>query len=247
MEEHEHEWSMVACTDKDGRYVKHCTIPGCTFGLTLFEQDGIFPTEIDGVALDIIDDPVGGVSKIIMYELIHSYHLPSIDLELGDVVIDIGAHVGVISIFMAKKYPDARVLAFEPIEANYSRLVENIARNKVENVEAHKLAITKDGRAVKMAVEMNVNSGGGHLNDKGEPAGSITLSDVFKGFDGRCKLLKIDCEGAEYEIFENSLHLLDRVDYLVIELHGAIQYQHALLNLIRKRVDINKLFVTSHQ
>ncbi len=38
----------------------------------------------------------------------------------GDVVIDVGAHIGAVSIILAKLNPAARVIAYEPASSNYA-------------------------------------------------------------------------------------------------------------------------------
>jgi len=52
-------------------------------------------------------------------------------LQPGTVALDIGAHIGVYSLFMAMMLqPHGRVIAFEPFPVNYDRLVKNIRLNK---------------------------------------------------------------------------------------------------------------------
>lgn len=71
------------------------------------------------------------------------------------------------------------------------------------------------------------HSGGstGHIRELRQPGHynltvhSRTLDAIFAEYvQDRCRLLKVDCEGAEYEIL-SSTRCLDRVDYLGIELH----------------------------
>jgi FkbM family methyltransferase len=57
-------------------------------------------------------------------------------LEKDDIVVDIGAHVGIFAILVALMYPEAKVYAFEPLPANFYFLQKNIARHKVDNVVA---------------------------------------------------------------------------------------------------------------
>lgn len=59
-------------------------------------------------------------------------------------VLDFGANVGLASLYFAMKYSDARVLAFEPIPAIYSRLLKNT--NAMPNVECHQRAVCATDR-----------------------------------------------------------------------------------------------------
>lgn len=202
---------MVPCRRKDCKVERQQV-------WTEVEGPGI---SIDGVELDIEDDPQGGVAKVICREAAGKYD--ELNLQPGDVVIDIGAHVGIISIYLAKRYPGVKVYAFEPVRENYQRLCTNLHQNGAEGVIAINKAITGDGRYVSITVNASQNTGGGSMfggPEKTHFAESLTLAQVFERYvPKRCALLKIDCEGAEYEILMSSGALLDRVDWLRGEFH----------------------------
>jgi len=183
---------------------------------------------LKGVTLEITDYASSDTPRIVAKELRKDcYNIESIRFAPGDIVVDVGANVGMVSIYVAKRFPSVRVLAFEPIPDNYAHLVANIANNGVTNVVPHPLAITSDGRAFRMIVNFGNNSGGGtgnlrdmHLRDHDYfTVRSTTLDRVFEtnGITA-CRLLKIDCEGAEHEILMNAT-CLDRVEYLSGEFH----------------------------
>jgi FkbM family methyltransferase len=144
----------------------------------------------------------------------------------GDVVIDIGAHVGLISCYLAKCYPFLRIYAFEPCAENYENLMLNLKNNDIRNVVPFHQAVTGDGRVFQMLVNQ-VNTAA----STGEGWASITsVRRVLESRPrhlivssrivtlARCRLLKIDCEGSEHEIL-NTCSVLDRVDYLSAEFH----------------------------
>ena len=183
---------------------------------------------LKGATLDITDYATSDTPRIVARELKKDcYNLDAIRFRPGDVVVDIGANVGMVSIYIAKRFPVVRVLAFEPIPDNYAHLLTNIAGNGVTNVVPHQMAVTSDGRDLRMIVNFANNSGGGtgNLRDMDLPAHdyytvkSTTLDQVFAA-NGitMCRLLKIDCEGAEHEILMNA-KCLDRVEYLSGEFH----------------------------
>lgn len=161
-----------------------------------------------------------------------SYKLKQIQFAPGDVVLDIGANIGVLSILLAKKFPYLKVLAFEPLPSNYQYLQRNIKENAVSNVHAFPLAITADGRFQEFRC-MTQNLGGANAyitND--EPfmvaqAASVTLKHVFDAFGlDKVKLLKIDCEGGEYEIIPSiPKDYLERIEYLSGEFHTLFGHQ----------------------
>jgi FkbM family methyltransferase len=224
-----HDWALTGVYD-GGDLCVPCRRKGCAAELRIDSRTGQqhinptgFETVIDGITLDLEDDPEGGVTKIVCREASTSYGLASIPFEDGDVVIDIGAHVGVISIYLAKKYPGIKIFAFEPVPENFQRLKRNLEANHVSNVVAANLAVTGDGRDLILTGNPEQNSGGISAFAGGGRtfhAVSTTLREIMSGFE-RCKLLKIDCEGAEYEILYHDYPLLDRIDYLCGEFHES--------------------------
>jgi len=226
--DHEHVWATTGLYNKRKELCVPCKVPGCpaerrrlTNGKTVDYPHG-FSMTINGIALDIEDDPEGGVAKIVAREVAKSYKPDDIVFEDGDVVIDIGAHVGIVSIYLAKRYPFLMVYAYEPDKENYKRLVRNIEANGVA-VTAINKAVTGDGRRVYMGGDRASNSGGRSIymeTREAEPIESVTLAAIFTehGID-RCKLLKIDCEGAEYEVLRAGVSELDHIDHLRGEFH----------------------------
>jgi len=106
-----------------------------------------------------------------------------------------------VSVYLAKRYPNARIIAVEPVPENYTRLLRNLEKNNITNVLAINKAVTADGRDVEIAGNINNNSGGSSIYVDGvsRVVQSITLEEIAGDHD-TIDLLKIDCEGAEYEI-----------------------------------------------
>lgn len=184
---------------------------------------------IKGTQLEVADFEDSLTIPIVRRELEKDvYGIENIRFSDNDVVIDIGAHVGLFAIYLAKRQPGITIHAFEPIPDSYESLLENIARNNTPNIIPHNLAVTGDGRDFRMLVNFLDNSGGatGHLDNMSlnghwhYVVQSTTLEDIFiQNRIDCCRLLKIDCEGAEYEILLNSSRYLKRVDYLSGEFH----------------------------
>ena len=167
-------------------------------------------------------------SDVVVKELVSdTYRLNEIGFAPGDVVLDLGGHVGIVSIYLAKKYPFLKIYAYEPSPDNYRHFLENLAANDISNVEVCNQAVTADGRTLNMIAYYECNSGGatGQLREMKLPhrvnfeVQSTTLDTIFRerGLDS-CKLLKIDVEGSEYEILMNA-RCLNRVEFLAGEFH----------------------------
>lgn len=244
------EWAAIGWFD-GAIQLTPCTNPTCTNAIRTDRRTNThtlalnsFPMEVDGIPLDIEDTPPGAVAKIVAREATASYALHEMEFEPGDIVIDIGAHVGVMSIYLAKKRPDLQVYAFEPHPLNYLNLLRNIKANGLQNVYAFNTAVSADGRELTLAGDYTQNTGGmGLCNTRDEHAERVivqskSIADVFALVAStQIGLLKIDCEGAEYEVLGAAMEqgLLDTVDRLVGEFHvprGQPEFAQQLLEQV---------------
>ena len=183
--------------------------------------------DIGGVELTLRDWEGSNVLAIVPKEILaDDYKLRRIDFRAGDVIVDIGANIGIVGLYLAKKHPGIRIIAIEPVATTFRHLRENIGLNEVSNITALNCAVTKDGRDLTMIVNPGHSGGStGHLRNLKQPGHynltvpSRTLDSIFDEYvPDRCQLLKVDCEGAEYEIL-NGARCLQRVDHLGIEIH----------------------------
>jgi FkbM family methyltransferase len=231
-------------------------VPGATIGRPAMTSARRY--DIHGIEL-IIADAAGSMGAIWVADetSLDEYGLARIDFHRGDIVVDVGAHVGVFAIYLAKRHPGITVLAFEPDPVNFSNLLANIAINGVTNVVAHRLAVTHDGRPFTLDTppDNSAAAGGYYTRADGyarSTADSITLDQIFeRNAIGRCKLLKIDCEGAEYEILTNT-SVLDRVEWLSGEFHVSESLKsrgctvEALMAVVGARIAPERIAVKSN-
>ena len=189
--------------------------------------------QIDGIFLQVYDEATSLAADWVAGELqADHYRLRGMHFDEGDIVIDIGAHVGLFSMYLAKRWPVLKVLAFEPFPSNFRNCADNLRLNRVTNVVLSPQAITNDKRLLKMATDPRNSGGASAIVKTFGPEGtvsnvdSITLDEVFSAHAiDRCKLLKIDCEGMEYEILFGT-RVLDKVEYLAGEFHASASLQN---------------------
>jgi len=261
MSHYPHEWLPTGLYI-NGVLCVPCAQPGCDAALCYeatgeVVREGVFPQDVAGLRLDIEDDPRGGVAKIILHEITNSYLLNQIEFERGDIALDIGAHVGIVSVYLAAKHPDIAIYAFEPMPDNYKRLLRNLRANRISNVRASNKALSGNGRSLLLRGNPSQNTGGASAfsvtaSESAHRAESVTLGQVFSdlGID-RCRLLKLDAEGAEYEIIAADPALLSRVDYLVGEFHyndtlAEMGYSpQQLLEMCRQYIPADHLHITT--
>ncbi len=145
----------------------------------------------------------------------------------GSTVVDIGANIGVFSLYAASRKA-ARVFAYEPNSESYQYLLNNIAANDLQKVIVpQQLAVTSaDGETVKFPTKASMYNA--IITDESrsdyEFVATISLPTVL-GAAEKIEVLKLDCEGAEYDILFNSrLDALLRVMAIRMEYHsGRVQ------------------------
>lgn len=146
------------------------------------------------------------------------------DIRPGMTVIDIGANIGCFSLLAAKK--GARVYAFEPDPWNFRMLKKNILLNDFSrSISAFNDAVWSKKGAIHLFDSCSDNLGGHSVIRQRNPeekttVSCVTLDDIFRmNKIEECDFLKIDCEGAEYEILW-AAGCLDRVKEIRMEVHA---------------------------
>jgi FkbM family methyltransferase len=156
-------------------------------------------------------------------------YLPVSDLRPDWTVVDIGAGLGDFTLFAAVHCPDGQVFAYEPLKDSFDLLEHNLTLNQVTNVHPFQQATASyNGLMVPIADETESVS---TRLAKAEATGEeqviyipvITLTEILERLpNGHCHLMKIDCEGCEFDLLLNSPpELLTRIERLTIETHDG--------------------------
>jgi FkbM family methyltransferase len=128
----------------------------------------------------------------------------AVSLAPGSVVVDVGAHIGCFSLLAAAH--GARVFSFEPFPSNFAALQRNLARNHAADAHAFQVAVTGARETRQMFIPENSGHTGRFSLHPGR--GPQTIAVPCTSFDAlvaehrlaRIDLLKLDCQGSEYEI-----------------------------------------------
>lgn len=166
-------------------------------------------------------DPIVADGTIVRETWVENvYQLP--ERMDGLTVLDIGANIGVVSIYCASRGAD--VIAVEPEPDNLALLQQNIDLNRL----AHKITIIP--AAVGGATRpgwITASRGNGTLvgqeQDDTSPCDVYTLQDLFAANNiDAVDICKIDIEGSEYELFKQVPQTaLDRCAYITLEFNGT--------------------------
>jgi FkbM family methyltransferase len=123
-------------------------------------------------------------------------------LRPGDVVLDIGAHVGVYTLQAARAVgPEGHVHAFEPSATTFALLEQNIALNGYLNVTAARAAVSASAGDADLTLSVD-NTGDNSLlaeqtsGRRTERVETVTIDDYLAG-RSRVDVVKMDVQGAE--------------------------------------------------
>ena len=166
------------------------------------------------------------------------FHLQDIVFKDGDVVVDIGCNVGLVSLVAAALYPQIRVYAFDASAVSIAALRHAAAANQLPNIQAFQVAVGandardvqffSNGKDVSCLVEAGLNSSNPVLDSTVNKISIDTIFDSPLLGINRVAYLKMDIEGGEFEIFKrlfaHRMDILNRIDLLHMEIHPYPQY-----------------------
>jgi FkbM family methyltransferase len=132
------------------------------------------------------------------------------DIKSGEVVYDVGANVGVFSEKILLKYPDTKLVLFEPIKEYYQYLKTKFAANP--NITVHNFALIEDARFLSISRD-GFNLGYNTLTEiakygHAEDINGISLSSLQRIENIPLPdLIKVDVENSEYLFIEGCKEL----------------------------------------
>lgn len=140
-------------------------------------------------------------------------------------IVDIGANMGAFSIYAAAISPKSRIYCYEPEEHNFEFLKENVRVNSLENrVSVFKKAVgSNSGERDLIIGESPIHSFFKNTTEAAhQTVECTTLKEIFETHGlHKIDLLKVNCEGAEYEILEGCEQIYyDRIVNIRMEYHN---------------------------
>lgn len=123
----------------------------------------------------------------------------------GDVFFDVGANIGIYSLYCAYLYPKCQILAFEPHKPNFFRLLDNIRINGFNNIAPFLYCIgDKTGHVDFSSNSNETGSSGGQMKDPSEigeiPCWSLDDFIIHGFYSPNPTHIKIDIDGQELKV-----------------------------------------------
>ncbi len=159
-------------------------------------------------------------------------------MQNGEVFFDIGANIGVYTLYAASLYPELQVFSFEPFLTNYNRLCENVQLNGFENITPLLMGLSdRTGIDTLFVRDETLGSSGHQITENIDEWGNEfkavkkydVLTDSLDSFLSYFKAsipnhIKIDVDGVEWLIIkgmEKTLNLPNIKSVLVEVNHGS--------------------------
>jgi FkbM family methyltransferase len=182
--------------------------------------------------------------------------LPGFEIKKDDVIIDVGANIGLFSIFAASQCYDGTVYSFEPSKTNFKQFQKFIEINNISNIVSSNHAIFDNESSMKLYKPDDEGSyslfeENAKLFDKGngytgnyEEVPTFTLSSIFNKYNiTKCNYLKIDCEGCELCVLKSlSDEIFEKIDRIVLEWHPNVNIKDIENILQSKNFKTTKMF-----
>lgn len=137
-------------------------------------------------------------------------------------IVDVGANIGVVSLLLAKEYPNRRIFSLEPAPSTFAALQRNVALNGVENISLNQIALSDTVGEIPFNAEP-ADRGNSRLAGDGiariatqgisdRVMVQTTTLDTFAEEHGlkEIGLLKIDVEGFEATVLRGARQVLQR-------------------------------------
>lgn len=112
-------------------------------------------------------------------------------------VLDVGANIGMFSMMAGALFPNARIHAYEPNPRIHSYVSSNVAQ---VGATLFPEAVGAETGTVQMCNSGDSRSG---FTTAGGDIRVTAIADAVQRLGGSVDLLKLDCEGAEWEIFKH--------------------------------------------
>lgn len=147
------------------------------------------------------------------------------------IILDCGANMGISVLYFSKQFPKAQILAFEPDETVLPFLEKNIQSQNLHNVELFKKAVWTEETELSFYTDSGLGGRIGieYVNQTPTKIKSVRLRDLL---NQPIAMLKIDIEGAEYNVLLDCEDKLHNVQHVFLEYHSFFNEEQHLEDVL---------------
>lgn len=144
----------------------------------------------------------------------HNFSVIKKILKKGDVAVDVGAHIGLYSLFFSELVGEkGEVHSFEPDNNNLKLLLKNIRLNRLDNIYPQKIAIADNKGTAKFYLSSKTNWDHRLINPPGEKRKFLKvkkdkLDNIFR--NKKIDFVKIDVQGFEGKCLNGMVNLIKK-------------------------------------
>jgi|LakMenE01Jun11ns_1017448.scaffolds.fasta_scaffold9941784_3 FkbM family methyltransferase len=147
-------------------------------------------------------------------------------------IIDCGGHIGMSALFFITNYPGCRLTIFEPDFKNHELLQKNISGWGANEIEAIQAAVWTENGQVVFQSNHDMSSSIALSNQNTPEQRSVRSIRLSDWLSEPIDFLKIDIEGAEYDVLLDCKEKLKNVRNLFVEYHGNLDESKKLTELL---------------
>lgn len=164
-------------------------------------------------------------------------------------IVDIGANIGAFSIYSVYNNEN-RCFAYEPESSNFLKLEENIKLNDLsDKIKAFNFAVSDSCEDKKLYKFESIAHSTTRTGENYDIVHCIDLKTIIDSNDiKKIDYLKIDCEGAEFDIFYGtSKDVFDKIEYICFEYHNYSQKENYNGDCLIKFIESNGFKIIEHK
>jgi FkbM family methyltransferase len=160
---------------------------------------------------------VARLELISFWEIWHEGCYDAIGVDRPRYVVDVGANIGVFSLYQSMLKRAEQVIAFEPSPEVFPRLLKNMEMNGIKNVRVIHAAVGNEAGTLSFSEDrISANS---RVSESGTiKVPCVRLDDELKDV-AIIDILKIDTEGYEIPVLRGASETLRKTEQIVLELH----------------------------
>lgn len=134
------------------------------------------------------------------------------------VIFDCGSNIGTSLLYFRKHHPSAKIIGFEADDRLANLSIENLKKNNITDITVISNAVWIDNKGIEFSTE---GADGGSIKGKYNlvKVPSVRLRD-FLLMETSIDFLKMDIEGAEYEVIQDCADALSHIENIFIEYHS---------------------------